>query len=246
MIKTKDSVAAIVTCMTPSELEFILPTLTSIINQVDHVLLCISDTMCAAHTRALFRDSNTSFEIFQLPLCPPGIVRNNASNRVKQKWIAFCDGDDIWRPGKIAAQLQHLDRHQADFCGCDHVMIDASGKIRISGLGINISMPSSWCIRTSCMQQFPFTNAPIGSDGEWWVSTEGKIKKIRLPEPYLEYRVRNGGVSDSTKSKRRKLRLVKLAKIPVFGFFLRASTFCLWLYWRSDRYCWHRDWAKQN
>src|ERR1700739_4715898 len=40
----------------------------------------------------------------------PGPARDTALAAISADWIACADADDVWRPGKLAAQLQALER----------------------------------------------------------------------------------------------------------------------------------------
>lgn len=41
----------------------------------------------------------------------PGIVRNQALREAKGKYVAFLDGDDCWKPEKLAEQVAYMEAH---------------------------------------------------------------------------------------------------------------------------------------
>ena len=43
----------------------------------------------------------------------PGALRNTAWQTARGEYIAFLDSDDVWLPGKLAAQVASLERHPA-------------------------------------------------------------------------------------------------------------------------------------
>ncbi len=242
----KESIAGVVTCMTNTEHQFLEDSIKSVINQVDHLILCVQHDSDISFLHQTLSASKSAVTILSLPLSPPGIIRNKALEHVTQDWVAFCDSDDVWLPNKVSQQYEFIRHNHADLCGCDHILMDEFGNYRLYGLGRHIPMVSSWLVRTAILRQFPFADFPVGSDGEWWVWTRSTIAKVRLAKPLLLYRVRAGSVSDLTPSKRRKIRLIAAAKIPIIGWLLKYSTFGLWLLFRRDRYSWLPTWPQQS
>lgn len=53
--------------------------------------------------------------------------RNLALERCAGKYIAFLDADDVWRPTKLARQLEKAFQTGADIIYCSYAMIDESG-----------------------------------------------------------------------------------------------------------------------
>lgn len=49
----------------------------------------------------------------------PATPRNTGINLAKGHWIAFCDADDIWQPGKLGAQLTALSQEDANLCSSE-------------------------------------------------------------------------------------------------------------------------------
>jgi glycosyltransferase involved in cell wall biosynthesis len=56
---------------------------------------------------------------------PHGVAaaRNTGLGRVRTPWVAFCDDDDLWAPGKLTAQLELLDDDHRWCCGAS-VLVD--------------------------------------------------------------------------------------------------------------------------
>jgi glycosyltransferase involved in cell wall biosynthesis len=55
----------------------------------------------------------------------PTEARNTAIARASSPWIAFCDDDDLWAPGKLAAQLHALSKNpEAEWCSCGAVWVN--------------------------------------------------------------------------------------------------------------------------
>jgi hypothetical protein len=78
------------------------------------------------------------------------------------------------------------------------------------------------------MLRYPFDPyLAVGADGLWWLSTWSTVRKFRLPEPLIRYRVRGHSLSTTTPSKRRKLALSKLGGLPMARPLLLAATYAL-------------------
>jgi Glycosyltransferase like family 2 len=239
-------VAAIVTAMTDGEQSFLGETLKAVLadTRIGQVVLCIEQGntwIDSILQESIFRDRR--LEILRLPMGRPGATRNQAIRHVRLPWVAYCDGDDVWCPGKIQIQRAALDASGSDFIGADHYLTDEAGTIRAFAFANYIPMPSSWLVRTQLMQQHGFDESLAqGSDGEWWVRTAGLIRKQRCPEMLLRYRVRSGSVSSSTRSKQRKAKIVALGAIPFVQLVLLIITWVIWRGTRQPQYNWLKTW----
>lgn len=242
----RPGVSAIVTCMTAAEFPFIDETLDSVVPQVDQTILCIQDSFDNFEdNRKLSRFKGREVTVVRMPLLPLGEVRNRGLVHVQHEWVAYCDGDDVWTDGKVAQQLECLKASAADFCGCDHVLIDDSSVVRLHAFARHIPMPSSWMVKASVMKEIPFDGTlRCVEDGDWWIRSHSKIKKARLAQPLLKYRVRSGSLSAATASKRRKMLFMRLAEIPVLGNALKLLTWARWRMVRSSEYLWNEDWGR--
>lgn len=54
--------------------------------------------------------------VFRLEGCGVSIARNEGMRRARGEFIAFLDADDVWFPGKVAAQVRYFDRHPSVGC----------------------------------------------------------------------------------------------------------------------------------
>lgn len=237
--------SAVISCMTESEFPYIGATLDSVVSQVDETILCIRDTFADFEAQqGLDRFAGRGLKVVRMPMQRLGSVRNQGMLHVTGDVVAFCDGDDVWAENKISRQLAFLLEKGADFCGCDHRLIDEQGVPRLYGMARHIPMPSSWMVRAEVQRTFPFDpDLPCVEDGDWWLRTHGKIKKVRLPEPLLLYRVREASLSSSTGSKRRKLLFMKVACLPLIGNALEFVTKIARLTLRSENYTWNNGWS---
>lgn len=239
-------VSAIVTAMTDGERPFLKETIEAVLSDpgIGQAILCIEEKnrWIDEVLGALKNDSR--LELVRLTLAPLPSVRNQALNYVRLPWIAYCDGDDVWCPGKTSIQRAFAEKTGSDFVGVDHYLIDEGGKVRAVAQASHIPMPSAWMVRTDVMKQYPFDDSvTLAEDGEWWVRTNQLIKKNRCPKLLLGYRVRSGSMSSSTPSKQKKAKVVNLAsKNSLLGFSILFSTWCLWLMKRRQRYIWLTIW----
>lgn len=51
-------------------------------------------------------------------------ARNKALLLAQGKYIAFLDGDDLWKEDKLEKQIAFMEQHQVSFCYCDYEYID--------------------------------------------------------------------------------------------------------------------------
>src|SRR4051812_26915687 len=55
--------------------------------------------------------------------------RNDGIRVARGKYIGFCDADDLWKPEKLAAQVELLERNPGyHVTYCDSEIIDATGR----------------------------------------------------------------------------------------------------------------------
>lgn len=220
-------VTAIVTCMTDAERPFIR-----------EALLSVSDQTLPCETIIVVLDSNTwidsivaDFPDVRVIRRPPGwegAARHTGIDVARTEFVAFLDGDDVWLPPKTKKQLTLLRKNGGEFAGVDHILITEEGKPFAFGRACYEAMPSSWMVRRSTMLRYPFDpNVPMGADWKWWESTWSSVRKARLPEPLIKYRVRRQSLSTPIPSKRIKVALANISKAPMARPLLLAATYAL-------------------
>jgi len=234
-----NDVAAIITSMTDGEKPFLYEAVKSVLSEdnIGQLVLCIEEKnhWLANILKNLAHDPR--LRVVRLPLMPVGAVRNHALSHIQLPWVAYCDGDDAWCPHKIAIQRALADKRDCDLVGGDHYLMDEQGQIRAVAIARHLPMLSSWLVRTDIMRQHPFkTDMTVGSDGRWWIETTHSVKKARCPNLLLRYRVRNNSLSEATPSKQRKTKAVALAKFPIIGPGILASTYVTWYLNRRTNY----------
>lgn len=239
-------VTAIITAMTEDEKPFLRETIESVLSDpgIGQAIICIDEKNTWLDS-ILGDVKDDRLCIVKMPMAPIGVVRNKAVAYVKFPWIAFCDGDDVWCKGKTLIQRKYADATGADLVGAGHYLMNEVGKICAYGFSVNIPMPSTWLVKTEVMRNYKFNEKVFqGSDGEWWISTGHKIRKEKCPHTLTKYRVRTQSVSSASHSKKRKLKLVTLASIPVFGLGIYFLTYCYWILTRHKKYKWKADWSE--
>jgi len=236
-----NDVTAVIVAMTDGERPFLAESLNAALRDpgIAHVIVCIQDSNTWIDDVLSSVPNDPRLEVLRMPLAPAGAVRNEGVNRVKTEWLAFCDGDDVWCPGKTRIQLDHAAKHNADFVASDHYLTDEAGRIRAVALAKYIPMPSSWLVRTSVMRKYPFKAEKKYNgieDHTWWFETKTTVRKDRCPKLLLRYRVRGISLSTTEPSKMRKLRAVTWASKPVIGWGVFVLTWGMWLVNRSKSY----------
>jgi hypothetical protein len=240
-------IAVIITAMTDYEKRFLAEALKSVLSDdgVGQVILCVDENNTWVDREIGSLATNSLLEIVRMPIAPVGKIRNKALRRVRKTFTAYCDGDDVWCNGKTLIQRAFFKNSDCEFVGCDHYIINEKSSICAFGLGHYISMPSSWMAYTKILRQYPFDESmAYGSDGEWWIRTANKIKKVRCSKTLIYYRVRPDSLSSNTPSKVKKTKVVSLARIPILRLTILFLSWCGWYLTRKNEYAWKSHWAK--
>ena len=240
-------VSAVVTAMTDAEKPFIADTLNSMTDDpyLGQILVCVEQNN--SWIAPIVDQSNDKrIQILYLPMMIVSAARNRGVEVADFEWIAFCDGDDMWCPGKTRIQLAVGCQEKASFIGTDHYLADENGRIRACALACYIPMPSSWLVEKSILIAHPFNeNVRQGQDGEWWIRTHPTVKKVRCPIKLIKYRVRPNSLSSLRPSKKRKALVVQAASIPILDKVIFGITYLLWYFFRKDEYRWRdKSWGK--
>jgi glycosyltransferase involved in cell wall biosynthesis len=228
------AITAVVVCMTDAERTFIGDALASVISQTVacKTVVYVDERSSWSHElQAAF----PAIALRRIPLQSLGAVRNVGAQEAGTTWLAFLDGDDVWEHRKIERQLA-VAREGVDLVGTDYVLIDESGRRCGYGLNRYIPAPSTWLVRRETMLRWPFAPEAKYEDSAWWQETRGKVNRVRLPEVHVRYRVRSGSLSQGTPGRRRKARVVALARSPLLRPAVLAGTYAAWRLCRSERY----------
>ncbi len=234
---------AIVTCMTDAERPFLRETLQSVYNQTVpcEVIIVVSDDNSWIDGVI---EEFPGTQVIRRPLGWLGAVRNTGVAAASSEFVAFLDGDDVWLPTKMERQIDFLRRSQQDFVAVDHMLITEAGKVYAYALARHLPMPSSWMVRRQTMLQHPFNpDLPTMEDADWWFSTWHSVRKCRLPEPLIRYRVRGQSLSAASRSKRRKLAVARISGMPVARPLLLAATYVMHRLSRRADYVPAKDWT---
>jgi glycosyltransferase involved in cell wall biosynthesis len=154
-------------------------------------------------------------ELLRLKRAWAGAVRNRAIEQARTEFVAFLDGDDLWKPAKIAKQLDFMARHpELDVIGTKHVLIRAEGTPYFFAFAKELPMTSTWLGRTDFFLKYPFDESvPIGEDAIFWEVLQEKGHRAIMDDFLISYRVREVSLSSPSPSKRRKVAYAHRSRI---------------------------------
>lgn len=223
--------------MTDAERPFIREALHSIQNQ----------TVVPRETIIVVLESNTwiddvvaeypHMKVMRRPPGWEGAARHTAIDAAQTEFVAFLDGDDVWLPSKTRKQVEFMRTGRWDIVGADYILTTEEGKPFAYGLCRYQAPPSAWMVRRDTMLRYPLDpDTPVGADWQWWVNTYHTVRKFRLAEPLMKYRVRRQSLSTPVPDKRRKLALSQLSDIPAARPLILAATYALYRLHRRREY----------
>jgi glycosyltransferase involved in cell wall biosynthesis len=136
-------------------------------------------------------------------------ARNMGIAAATGDWVAFLDVDDLWLPGKLAAQFAELEkRANATFSYTDVTLRFASGEksdlecgkaeqpLLRQLLGGNLIATPSVVVRRDCLQKVGLFDVRLrtGEDWDMWMRLAAHFEHVRVARPLTVIRV-----SDQTK-----------------------------------------------
>ena len=157
----------------------------------------------------------------------PGAARNIAIKNAKNSWLCFIDSDDIWYDNKIKAVSQliaedsrvnfichseyHVNGHEkflVNYSLAYNQQINLSEQLYMRNL---FSTSAVSCRRDLVLNSGMFDETLMNAqDYELWLRMSPLIRLAFIPEPYGEYRFREGNIT--SKPVRQKLsNTVKIA-----------------------------------
>lgn len=130
----------------------------------------------------------------------PARARNEGVRRARGSWVAFLDDDDLWLPGKLAAQLDLTER--ADLIGTNALrgggaryLPLADGAHEIDPRRLHASNPlitSSVLVRRDLLREaggFPTARWLVGIEdyGAWLSLADRGARTVVLGQPLVQY-----------------------------------------------------------
>lgn len=204
-------------CMiTYNQEKYIAQTLDSILNQKHNYKyeIIIGDDCSVDGTRIIIEKYVSLYPTIIKPIFNEsnlGIIRNyyNVIKHCTGKYIMECAGDDYWLPGKIAYQIDYMEKHNCLLSYSKVETINQCGKkgkwgskrITTKQILISNQIPAvSVCFKNQTIKEYISTVSPdkktwLMEDYPFWlwISTKGKIKYIR--KPFAVYRINEGSLS---------------------------------------------------
>lgn len=178
--------------------------------------------------------------------------RNKAVALARAPYVAFLDGDDYWRAGKLEKQLAVLEKSNAVLCCTARELVTPAGETTGKVIGVkevityrellkhNSINCSSVVMRTEVAQKFPMEHEDSHEDYITWL----KVLKeygfaCGINEPLLCYRLSSTGKSGSKLQSAKKTFMVY--RYAGFGCAKAVICFCsyamhgVWKYFFAAR-----------
>lgn len=90
---------------------FVVAAVKSVLSQRESLEVIVVDDGSTDHSVDVLRDSGLPIQIVEQSNQGVSAARNAGVARARGRWIAFVDADDVWLPGKLAAQRRLLADH---------------------------------------------------------------------------------------------------------------------------------------
>jgi glycosyltransferase involved in cell wall biosynthesis len=228
---------AVITCMTDAERPFLREAILSVQRQsvpCEVILIVLSDNSWIDELLREFPE----VKVVKREPGWAGAARNDGVRAATTEFVAFLDGDDVWLPDKTQLQTDYLRQNAEDFVAVDHLLMNEAGKGFAYSFAKYLPMPSSWMVRRTTMLDYPFDpDVAFGvEDAEWWLRTWHSIKKCRIPQIEIRYRVRGASSSSMERTKRRKLAVANFSARPGVRPLVLAATYLLHRRGRRSHY----------
>ena len=227
---------AIVTLMTDSERRWATEALDSVLNQTmlpESVLVLVetnNDWISVELDRLVNQKlRHKLIEVHRIPIARLGAVRNLGTQKATTPWVAFLDGDDVWKPKRLERQLQAASHHEnVSFVAADFEFVDIESRPFAYSNG-SYPTPSAWLVRGDVLLAAPFHPTAVeGEDYDWLRKTKNTVNRLRVPEVLVSYRIRPSSLSSVHKmSRQRKLRerAANAARIGLIRYTLLSLTY---------------------
>ncbi len=146
------------------------------------------------------RDARVRYLRLEVNTGSPAAARNLGTWHARGEWVAYLDDDDMWLPGKLAAQLEHVEA--ADVIGTNGLRSDGSTYFPVATsewrpsrsdlLRDNPFIVSSVLARRSAVQQaggFPTSpwTTRVADYATWLAVADMDARCIVLGEPLVAY-----------------------------------------------------------
>ncbi len=115
-------------------------------------------------------------------------ARNRGVEEAKGRYIAYIDADDVWRPDKLAKQLEYMEKTGAGFCFSGYEFGDENAK----GTGKIVRVPQTITYRQALKNTTIFTSTVI-FDTELIPKEEIRMPIIKSEDTALWWKILRTG-----------------------------------------------------
>jgi glycosyltransferase involved in cell wall biosynthesis len=190
--------------------EWLAESIGSVLKQTyPHLELIIVDDGSTDHTSRVVRAFGKAVTYLWVAHQGVSAARNRGVQAAHGPLIAFLDSDDVWQPGKVAAQVALLQRQpEVEVCYTDEIWIRHGVRVnpkqihqKHSGLLFEPSLPrciispSSIMLRRSLWERLGGFDErlPACEDYDLWLRMTVRVPVVLIPEPLI---FKRGGHAD--------------------------------------------------